>query len=118
MKNRLRLRCLAALSGASALLALGLVAPAAAQLRTFPPKTRVGKFSMMSFPQALLDDRQVQLAPGVRILSTSNALVIPSTLTGEQTVRYRLDPLGQMIEIWLLTPAEADAARREPGTGS
>lgn len=118
MKNRLRLRCLAALAGASALLALGVPLPATAQLRRFPPKTRVGKFALLSFPQAMLDGRQVQLAPGVRILSVDNTLVVPSTLSGERTVRYRLDPLGQMIEIWLLTPAEADAASREPGSGT
>ena len=118
MKNRLRLRCLAALSGASALLALGLPLPATAQLRRFPPKTRVGKFALMSFPQAMLDGKQVQLAPGVRIHSVDNTLVVPSTLSGERTVRYRLDPLGQMIEIWLLTSAEAEAALREPGSGT
>ena len=117
MQNRLRLRCLAALTGASALIALGLPAPAAAQLHRFPPKTLVGKFSLLSFPQAMLDGRQVQLAPGVRIRSVGNALVVPSTVSGEQTVRYRLDPLGQVIEIWLLTPAEAEAALREPGSG-
>ena len=118
MKNRLRLRCLAALAGASALLALCVPLPATAQLRRFPPKTRVGKFALLSFPQAMLDGRQVQLAPGVRILSVDNTLVVPSTLSGERTVRYRLDPLGQMIQIWLLTPAEADAASREPGSGT
>ena len=54
MKNRLRLRCLAALAGASALLALGVPLPATAQLRRFPPKTQVGKFALLSFPQAML----------------------------------------------------------------
>ncbi|MCX7275109.1 MAG: hypothetical protein NTV19_18525, partial [Burkholderiales bacterium] len=95
MHNRLRWRRLAAASIVAAFALAGAVRPALAQIRRIPPGARAGRFAMTSFPQALLDRKPVVLAPGVRILSTDNLLVVPSTLSGadEQIVRYRLDPL-------------------------
>jgi hypothetical protein len=120
MHNRLRKRRLAAASIVVAFALAGAVRPALAQIRRIPPGARAGRFSITSFPQALLDRKPVVLAPGVRILSTDNLLVVPSTLSGadEQIVRYRLDPLNQVIEVWLLTPAEAQAAARDTGSAS
>ena len=120
MHNRLRWRRRAAASIVAACALAGALGPALAQIRRIPPGARAGRFAITRFPQALLDRQAVILAPGVRILSTDNLLVVPSTLTGaaEQIVRYRLDPLNQVIEVWLLTPAEAEAAARDPGPAS
>jgi len=84
-------------------------------LRSIDPQALAGRLIVTQFPRAQLDGREIMLAPGVRIRSTDNMLRLPGSLTGEQMVRYRLDPGGQVIEVWLLTDEEAAQAAREPG---
>ena len=84
-------------------------------LRSIDPQALAGRLIITQFPQARLDGREVVLAPGVRIRSTDNLLRLPGSLASEQMVRYRLDPGGQVIEVWLLTDQEAAQAAREPG---
>jgi len=84
-------------------------------LRSIDPQALAGRLIITQFPQARLDGREVLLAPGVRIRSTDNLLRLPGSLASEQVVRYRLDPGGQVIEVWLLTDEEAAQAAREPG---
>jgi len=84
-------------------------------LRSIDPQALAGRLIVTQFPQARLDGREVLLAPGVRIRSTDNLLRLPGSLASEQLVRYRLDPGGQVIEVWLLTDQEAAQAAREPG---
>jgi hypothetical protein len=84
-------------------------------LRIIDPQALAGRLAITQFPRARLDGREVLLAPGVRIRSTDNLLRLPASLSDEQTVRYRLDPGGQVIEVWLLTDEEAAQAAREPG---
>ncbi len=112
---RRRFNALALAGGVVLALPRGAAAQAAtnAPLRRFPTATKVGRLALAVFPVARLDGAEVRLAPGARILATDNRLVIPSTLSGEHVVRYRTDPLGQIIEVWLLTAEEAALALRE-----
>lgn len=113
MSARLRLR-LPALLVAAAL--LGMPAAGAAQQQgRIPSDALTGRLAITQFPRALLDGREVVLAPGVRIRAPDNLLRMPTTVTGEPLVRYRLDPVGLVIEVWLLTDEEAAAAARNPG---
>lgn len=86
---------------------------AAAQPRGFPEPTRLGLLEIRVFPQARLDGKDVQLAPGVRIRNTSNMVAVPATISGTVPVRYRLDPQGQVIEAWILTDEELRIAKEE-----
>lgn len=107
-QSRRRLACASALG----LLAIagGLVSPAAlAQLRNFPPKTKVGMLQMGNFPEALLDNQRIRFAPGVRLLNEHNIAVVPMSIEGPKRIRYRLDSLGQIDLAWILTTAEAQA---------
>lgn len=94
-------------------LALALASlPALAQtLRSFPERTLPGTLEIRVFPKALLDGREITMAPGARIMDTTNTIVTPASVRGPQPVRYRLDLLGQVAEAWILTPGEARAAR-------
>lgn len=93
---------------------------ACAQPRTFSEPTRLGTLEVTVFPQARLDDKEVRLAPGVRIRNESNLVVIPSTIPGKVAVRYRTDPTGQVIDAWILTEEEfgiaKDEARKSPNS--
>lgn len=86
--------------------------PAFAQTqRTFPERTRLGTLEIRIFPRALLEGREITMAPGARIMDATNTIVTPASLRGPQPVRYRLDLLGQVSEAWILTPDEVRAAR-------
>lgn len=89
----------------------GWPAPAVAQTRVFPQNTKVGVLQMGVYPLAAIDGKEVRFSPGARILSQSNAVVIPSTLTERVRIRYRIDELGQVSLAWILTDEEIAKSR-------
>lgn len=85
---------------------------AAAGGRNFPIGTLRGSLLVVSSPEIQLDGQAERLAPGVRIRSPQNTLVMPANLTGQNLlVNYRRDPTGAVNEVWILTPEEAQAKR-------
>lgn len=101
-------RCLAA-----ALVAVTLVAPAAAQVqRNFPADALRGTLVVGTPPEATLNGQAARLAPGSRIRSQDNLLVMSATLSGTTLlVHYTLDPLGLVKDVWILS---ADEAAKRP----
>ncbi len=108
-KPSARLRALGLLALAS--LACGGAA-AQAGSRSFPEEARRGVLVVTQPPEVRLDGRTDRLAPGARILSTSNLLVMSGTLVGQQLlVNYTRTPQGQVHQVWILTPEEARERR-------
>ena len=92
-------------------LAAALVActlPAAAQMqRIFPANALRGELVVTQPPEALLNGRPARLAPGARIRSDGNLLMVSGALSGQRrVVNYTLDTAGQLKDVWVLTPAE------------
>lgn len=59
-------------------------------------------------PEALLNGQPARLAPGARIRDRNNLLVVSGALLNQDVlVRYTLDTLGLVHEVWVLTEAEA-----------
>ncbi len=59
-------------------------------------------------PEVLLNGQPARLAPGARIRDRKNLLVVSGSLQGQTLpVRYTLDPLGLVHEVWVLTATEA-----------
>lgn len=83
--------------------------PAAAQLqRNFPATALRGELRVTQPPEALLNNRAARLAPGARIRGADNMLVMSSAIVGAPLlVHYTLDPSGLLLDVWVLTPAEA-----------
>ncbi len=80
--------------------------------RNFPQNTLRGRFMVVNSPEIQLDGQPERLAPGIRIRSAQNMLVMPANLTGQNLlVNYRRDAAGQVNEVWILTPDEAQAKR-------
>ena len=88
-----------------------LAAPAAAQLRTIPQDAKRGEMRHVQASTVELNGRTAQLAPGAQIRDTSNRIIVPTALPAGALVRYRLDAMGQIREVWLLTPREAAQAQ-------
>ncbi len=90
------------------LLALTLALPAAAQTaRKFPATALRGEIVITQPPQLVLNGQPAQLAPGARIRGADNLLHLSGTLVGRKLpVNYTLDPMGNLLDVWVLTPAE------------
>ena len=88
--------------------AVCLVAPAAAQSRTFPQNALRGALVIATPSEATLNDKPVRLAPGLRIRAQDNMLAMSGGLLGARLlVHYTTDLEGALNNVWILTPAEA-----------
>ena len=86
-----------------------VVAPAAAQVqRNFPANALRGALVVVDPPQVTINGLAAQLAPGARIRSANNMLLLSATLVGQKLlVHYTLDAQGALHDVWILTAAEA-----------
>ncbi|MBF9265642.1 hypothetical protein [Paracidovorax cattleyae] len=119
---------------AALLLALGAAAPAfmalpaAAQqvqpgmggVRNFPEAAQRGTLVILSTAEAQLNGSTVRTAPGLRIFSPQNTLVMAHSVIGQSfTVNYTIEPAtGLLHTVWILTKAEAAVPRKGSGGGS
>jgi hypothetical protein len=57
-----------------------------------------------------VDGQKLQLAPGIQIRDPMNMIVVPGALPDKTIVKYRLDHVGMVRQVWILTPEEAAAS--------
>ena len=78
------------------------------QARPFPPEALRGELVVTAPPEVLLNQTPQRLAPGARIRDGANRVVLSGSLVGQKLlVHYTRDPQGNLLDVWLLTPAEA-----------
>jgi hypothetical protein len=95
-------RCVVAL-----LLTLAAALPAHAQ-RTFERNALRGELVIVAPPEARLNGQSVRLAPGARVRSQQNLLLLSGSLLEQKLlVHYTLDGMGQVQDVWILSAAEA-----------
>jgi hypothetical protein len=89
-------------------LALAFALPAAAQApRKFPANALRGELVITLPPELQLNGQPGRLAPGARIRGADNMLQMSGALVGKKfAVHYTLDPGGQLLDVWILTPIE------------
>ncbi len=92
----------------AAVVALAAPALALAQTpRNFPATALRGEIAVIQPPEVALNGRPARLAPGARIRNTQNLLTLSGALVGQAvTVNYTIDPLGLVLDVWILTDAE------------
>ena len=84
--------------------------------RQFPKNALRGSIVVGEPPTVALNGRETRFSPGARIRNPSNMIVLSGTLVGAKLlVHYTLDSMGQLGDVWILTPAEA-AKRPWPAT--
>ena len=99
------IRCVVALL-ATLLLGSGTWAQNVVQ-RNFPANALRGEISFGQPPEVTLNGQAARLAPAARIRGTNNLLVMSGSLMGQKAVvHYTVDPLGLVLDVWLLTDAE------------
>lgn len=75
--------------------------------RVLPSGIQPGELKVTEYPYVKIGDNILRLAPGIRIFDVQNRIIFYSMLPAEAKVFYRLDPMGQVINLWLATPEEA-----------
>lgn len=88
-------------------------------VREFPAAALRATLAVTTPPEILLNGNRERLAPGARIRSTTNTLVMSASLVGTTyIVNYVREPQGLIKDIWLLTEAEVAQKRKgmEPVT--
>jgi hypothetical protein len=92
-------------------LAAGLTSAWAAP-RTFPANAKIGTIAATVFPQVTIDGQTKVLAPGGKIYSKQNTIVMHSTLVNTTAVvKYTIDRMGYIDQAWILTDEELAAAK-------
>ena len=101
----------------AAIVAVGFIAPAAAQVHSFPQNTLRGAAAFGEYPNLTLNGKAVTLSPGSRVRDQQGRIVMAASLTGQKLlVHYTIDLGGaQLRDVWVLTADEA-AIRPWPTT--
>ena len=88
--------------------ALAAASPWAVAQRNFPATALRGELVVTQAPEILLNRQPARLAPGARIRAADNLMQMSGALTGQRLlVHYTRDSLGQLLDVWVLTAAEA-----------
>ncbi|HMS05532.1 MAG TPA: hypothetical protein PKD73_07045 [Burkholderiaceae bacterium] len=86
-------------------------------VRQFPPKAERGVMIMQVPPEVLVNGQVMRLSPGARIKGPGNLLVTSGSVMNQQLpVMFTRDPYGNVLELWILSEAEASAIK--PATPS
>ena len=101
--------------------ALCAVAPVSAQVqpglglsRPFPEAALRGTLSINTASEATLNGKTIRMAPGMRLFSPQNTLVMAHTVLGQTfKVNYVLEnSTGMLHTAWILTESEAAQPRK------
>jgi hypothetical protein len=71
-----------------------------------PDGTLVGTMTTGVVPLVTIDGKPLRMAPGARIMTTSNTSITPNQVPPDSRVRYKLDASGQVSQVWLLPPGK------------
>jgi hypothetical protein len=82
--------------------------PALAQApRNFSAQALRGELVVVQPPEVRLNGQPARLAPGARIRDQNNLVQLSGSLVNQRfVVNYTRDLSGQLLDVWLLTPAE------------
>ena len=67
-----------------------------------PDGTMLGTMTTGPLSVVTIDGKELRMAPGARIMTTSNTSITPNQVPPESRVRYKLDASGQVSGVWLL----------------
>ncbi len=77
--------------------------------RNFPANAMRGVLTATVYPQIVINGQTMVLAPGAKIYSRQNTIVMHSTLANTAVVvNYTIDAQGYVNRAWILTREEAE----------
>ena len=86
-------------------------------VRTFPEQARRGTLSVLSTVEAQIDGTPVRMAPGMRLMSPQNSLIMLHMVIGKQyAVNYTIEKsTGMLHTAWILNKEELALPREGSG---
>ena len=87
-------------------------------LRNFPTDSIAGKLTGFDYPMVVISRQNLYLSPGSQIRDANNLIVMPAALNAQGLVRYQIDNMGNVQNIWFLNPEEAELAQIEINNNS
>ncbi|HXM81991.1 MAG TPA: hypothetical protein VN929_08685 [Burkholderiales bacterium] len=91
-----------------ALLLLSVTASlAGAQVRSIPNDAKRGAIRHLQEMVVEIDGARQQLAPGAQLRDAANRIILPTAIPPGTLVKYLVDASGQVQQVWILTPEEA-----------
>jgi hypothetical protein len=82
-------------------------APQGVNIRRFPDHAMRGKFTVGQPPEVRIDGKEERLAPGARIFTPQNMIVMSGSISGQTyVVNYTKDTSGLVKDVWVLSPEE------------
>lgn len=85
--------------------------PVVGVVRTLPADSLRGNMSAAAIGAVEIDGKMLPLSPAAQIRNEANMIVVPTTIQQTVAVRYIKDEMGNVLRIWILTPAELAASR-------
>jgi hypothetical protein len=113
LKHSFRWFATASSLGLSALIVFGSVL---AQSRAIPVEARRGKIAPHNTSFLVVENQLVRLLPGARIYNDQNRTITPGKVPQDVVARIRYNDMGEIREVWILTPEEI--ARKDPNPES
>ncbi len=107
-----------ALAGlAQPLVAIAQVPDSLGGIRTFPVQALRGKLAILSTVEATIDGKPIRMAPGMRLRSPQNSLVmLHMVIDKEYAVNYTIEPsTGMLHTAWILNKEELALPREGSG---
>ena len=81
-------------------------------VRDFPKTALRGQLVVLAPPEIAMDGKPDRLAPGARLRSSDNLLLLTGQVINQKlTVNYLRDNMGLVQQVWVLTDAEAKLKR-------
>lgn len=101
----------------SAMPVAGQVALSLGGTRTFPDAALRGTLTVNTMSEATLNGRTIRMAPGMRLFSPQNTLVMAHTVLGQSyKVNYLIEnSTGMLLSAWILTDQESAQPRKGSG---
>ena len=112
------LACLACSFLLAAVPASAQVEPGLGLVRPFPELALRGTLTIAANSQALLNGASIRMAPGMRLFSPQNNLVMLHNVIGQTfKVNYLIEnSTGMLLSAWILTESEAAQPRKGSDT--
>jgi hypothetical protein len=88
--------------GLLAFIVVAVLAACGSSTNRLSDGSMVGTMTAGPLSVVTIDGKELRMAPGARIMTTSNTSITPNQVPPNSRVRYKLDASGQVSGVWLL----------------